>query len=140
MGRYYETFNPPFFLDLSFRPNLLKVNCHGYSRDSNSILRDIERGLRLLQPRPIPDIQFDVNNQIVTLIGTVASLDDYRYIERLTDNTLGVRGVRNNLVIQRAGASKELAPATAPQDDIKTVNSDLFGKTAAGTADTRAPT
>lgn len=135
MGCYYETFNPPFFLDLSFRPDLLTMNCQGYTRDSNAILRDIERGLRLLRPRPIPQIQFHLDNQIVTLIGTVASLDDYRYIERLTENTLGVRGVQNNLIIERMGASKEIAPASESQDHLKNVDPVFLGKTPASKVD-----
>jgi len=107
MGNYYETFNPPFFLDFSFRPDLIKANRHGYNRRSEDISNDIRRGLGLLAPLTAPQLKVEVNEQNVNLSGSVPTLAMARYIERMSINTLGVRNVESKITIQRAGASTE---------------------------------
>lgn len=107
MGNYYETFNPPFFLDFSYRPDLIKANRDGYNRSSEDISKDIKRGLGLLAPLTAPQLQIEVNEQNVTLSGTVPTTAMARYIERMTNNTLGVRTVESQITIQRAGASSK---------------------------------
>lgn len=110
LSAYYETFEPPFFLDLSFRPDLLKINRQGYNRPSKDIIRDIESGLNWLTPLSPPEISIQVVNQAVILQGFVPTLEVARYIENMTNRVLGVRSVENKLQIYRSGAYSAAAP------------------------------
>lgn len=104
LSAYYETFEPPFFLDLSFRPDLLKINRQGYNRPSKDIIRDIESGLHWLTPLSTPELSIQVVNQAVILQGLVPTLAVAQYIENMTSRVLGVRSVENKLQIYRSGA------------------------------------
>jgi hypothetical protein len=119
MGNYYESFNPPFFLDFSFRPDLIKANRDGYNRRSEDISNDIMRGLVLLAPLTAPRLKVEVNEQNVTLSGSVPTLAMARYIERMSINTLGVRNVESKITIQRAGASAENSVAANTKSSRK---------------------
>lgn len=131
LSAYFETFEPPFFLDLSFRPDFLKINHQGYNRPSKDIISDIESGLRRLTPLRPPEISIQVVNQVVTLQGLVASLKIARYIENMTSRVLGVRSVENKLQIYRTGAHSAAAPlktsslGKAPNDKLPDLNLDL---------------
>lgn len=108
MGRYFETFNPPFFLDLSFLHNSISDNPKGFDRDPVSILREINLGLSRLSTRDRSNVRISVQEQTVTISGTVPSMAVLKYIANVADNALGVRLVKNNLQIYRSGAeSKE---------------------------------
>lgn len=123
MGNYYETFNPPFFLDLSFRPDFIKANRDSYERRAEEILKDIKIGLNYLKPLTAPHLVIHVDNQTVTLSGSVSTQAMARFIERMTSNTLGVRSVKNEISIQRAGASAK-SQIDQPEDYLQITRSD----------------
>lgn len=104
MGRYYETFNPPFFLDLSFLHDYIADNRTGFERDPTSILRDIRLGLSRLHIRDRSEVRITVQDQIVSIDGAVPSQAVSKYIANVANNVLGVRAVKNRLQIKRSGA------------------------------------
>lgn len=104
MGRYYETFDPPFFLDRISKFDAIKVNPNAYDRSDDAITADILLGLHRLGLPNLDDLTITTNDQLVSLIGSVASSQIANYIARLADRVLGVRGVNNRLTIKRVGA------------------------------------
>jgi hypothetical protein len=104
VGRYYETFNPPFFLDLSYRFDAIKANPYGYDRPSTDILVDLKRGLRLLEPIKTPNLRIKVHSQEITLSGSVPTTRVAMFIKAVATNILGVRNVVDLLTVERAGA------------------------------------
>lgn len=123
MGNYYETFNPPFFLNLSYRPDFIKANREGYQRRAEDIIKDIKVGLNYLKPLTAPHIVIHVDEQMVTLSGSVSTQAMARFIERMTSNILGVRSVKNEISIQRAGASVK-SQIDQPEDYLQITCSD----------------
>jgi hypothetical protein len=112
VGRYFETFNPPFFLDLSYLHDSITDNPKGFERDSDAIFRDIKLGISRLKLHDTKDVRVVVQKQAVSLEGTVPSMAVLKYIGNVADNTLGVRVVSNNLQLRRAGGEsiKRAAP------------------------------
>ena len=119
MGRYYETFNPPFFLDLSFLHDNIADNPKGFDRDPTSILKDLNLGLSRLRPQDKSDVIIAVQDQVVSISGTVPSMAVLRYIANVADKTLGVRYVINNLHIPRAGGETHPQRKRQPQLSLK---------------------
>ena len=115
MGRYYETFNPPFFLDLSFLHDNIADNPKGFDRDPASILKEMNLGLSRLRPQDTSDVRISVQDQVVSISGTVSSKAISKYIANVADNVLGVRDVRNNLHIRRAGGESNPQIQKKPQ-------------------------
>jgi hypothetical protein len=103
MGRYYETFNPPFFLDLSFLHDNIADNPKGFDRDPASILEEMNLGLSRLRSQDRSNVMITVKDQVVSISGTVPSTAVSKYIANVADKVLGVRYVKNDLQIHRAG-------------------------------------
>lgn len=116
MGRYYETFNPPFFLDLSFLHDNIADNPKGFDRDPASILEEMNLGLSRLRSQDRSDVMITVKDQVVSISGTVPSMAVSKYIAKVADNVLGVRSVKNNLQIHRAGG--ESSPQNKRQTQL----------------------
>lgn len=119
MGQYYETFNPPFFLDLSFLHDNIADNPKGFDRDPTSILKEMNLGLSRLRPQDKSDVTITVQDQVVSISGTVPSMAVSKYIANLADRVLGVRHVRNNLSIRRAGGESNPQSKRQPQTSLK---------------------
>jgi hypothetical protein len=108
MGRYYETFDPPFFLDRLSKFDAIKVNPNAYERSDDAITADILLGLNRLGLPHLDELTITTHDQLVSLIGSVASPQIANYIARLADRVLGVRSVNNRLTIKRVGAESGL--------------------------------
>jgi hypothetical protein len=119
MGRYYETFNPPFFLDLSFLHDSIADNPKGFEREPTSILKEMKLGLSRLRPQDTLDVMITVQDQVVSISGTVSSMAVSKYIANVADNVLGVRYVKNNLQIRRSGGESNPQIKRQPQLSLK---------------------
>ena len=107
MGQYYETFNPPFFMERRYAYDAIAVNPKGYDRDDADIIRDLKRRFLELGPIDTSLVQVSSDDEIVSLKGKVASAAVARFLGLVAENILGVRSVLNRLVVIRAGASTE---------------------------------
>lgn len=118
MGQYYETFYPPFFMDLSYRHDAIAANRDGYNRHDDSIVSNLRESIIRLLPGETANLSISSQNQVVTLSGSVSSSAVSRFICNVADRILGVRSVINRLDIKRAGA--EARPKEAEQDKKNT--------------------
>lgn len=107
MGRYYETFYPPFFMDRRYAFDAIAVNPLGWERRDVDILEDLSRRLQELEPFDSSKVIAKSQNQILTLRGEVKSIEAVKFLGRVADNILGVREVDNQLTVARAGARAE---------------------------------
>ena len=126
MGNYYEVFSPPFFMDRRYAFNATAVNAKSYDRDDLEIISNLQARLLQLEPLNTQDVHITSEHQSVTLSGTVANREIAQFLGRIADNILGVREVKNQLTIQRAGA-------------ISRTESPLAGKVATSEASIKAP-
>lgn len=110
MGRYYETFEPPFFMERRYAYNAIAVNPNGYDRPDEDIIADINVRLRKLWPLDTRQVQIICDHNNVILLGAVPSENVSKFLERIADRILGVRSVDNRLTISRAGAERATAP------------------------------
>lgn len=126
MGQYYETFNPPFFMERRYHFNAAAVNDQAYDRDDAAIVRDFTTSLSRLHPLDTSLVTASCADQTLSITGTVAAENILEFIGKLADNVLGVREVHNKLIVKRAGASSSLEttpardsqPASIPAADI----------------------
>ena len=107
MGQYYETFNPPFFMERRYAYDAIAVNPKGYDRDDADIIKDLKRRFLELGPIDTSLVQLSSDDEIVSLKGQVASAAVARFLGLVAENILGVRSVLNRLVVIRAGASTD---------------------------------
>ena len=110
MGRYYETFDPPFFLDRISKFDAIKINPNAYERSDEAIVHDVISGLIRFGFTKRDDLIIKSHDQLVSLTGNVATLQIANFIARLADRVLGVRSVDNKLMVKRAGAESALSP------------------------------
>lgn len=130
MGRYYESFDPPFFLDRISKFDAIKINPNAYERGDEAIIRDVISGLIRFGFTKRDDLIIKSHDQLVSLAGNVATLQIANFIASLTDRVLGVRGVDNKLMVKRAGAESALSPqrtqptkaSEAPPEKTKKTN------------------
>jgi len=122
MGRYYETFDPPFFLDRISKFDAIKVNPNAYDRSDEAITADVLLGLNRLGLAHLDELSITSHDQTVSLNGSVASPHIANFIARLADRVLGVRSVDNRLTIKRAGAEASLPtqPSKLPESSTPT--------------------
>lgn len=118
MGNYYETFYPPFFMERRYAYNAIAVNPYGYDRPDSAIVTDLLKRLKDLAPLDTGAVQVMSHDQIVLLRGEVSGDDVARFLARVADNVLGVRGVKNQLEVKRAGASARTPEMPAPRVDL----------------------
>lgn len=115
MGQYYETFYPPFFMDLSYRHNALAQNRDGYDRADTEIVADIQKSILRLRPLELRDVQVASQEQLVTLTGSVPNQNVSDFLTKMSDLTLGVRNVVNRIQLKRAGAEVQTNNDAAPE-------------------------
>lgn len=106
MGNYYETFAPPYFLDMSWRFDGLQTNKQAYDRDDAAILSDLQDRFEQLNGIDTSCVQADSHDEVIELAGEVPTEQIKLFLGRVAENILGVRSVENRLVVSRAGASK----------------------------------
>ena len=117
MGNYYETFYPPYFMDTKYKYDAIAVNPKGFDRDDADILVDFAKRMDLVGDIDTKDLQVSCEGQAITLRGTVATQSVLVFLEHVASNVLGVRDVKNNLTIRRAGATTALKPELVRQDE-----------------------
>ncbi len=104
MGQYYETFNPPFFMERRYWYNAAAVNAKSYDRPDGEIISDLKKRLTQLGPIDSKEVTVTCQKQVLTLNGMVVNQDVKNFLGRIADNVLGVRSVQNQLTIPRFGA------------------------------------
>jgi hypothetical protein len=117
MGNYYETFYPPFFMDTKYKYDAIAVNPKGYDRDNKDILADFAKRMDIVGDIDIKDLKVSCEGQVITLRGSVATQTVLVFLEHVASNVLGVRDVKNQLTIRRAGATTAPKPELVRQDD-----------------------
>jgi osmotically-inducible protein OsmY len=105
MGEYYETFEPPFFMDSIRTYDTLKVNNQAYDRNDHDVVADIQDHFTQLMGIDTSYVDVSVSHGIVTLKGHVVSQRVKKFLESVAGNALGVRGVRSALSYGGVGAS-----------------------------------
>jgi BON domain len=108
MGNYYETFDPPFFMERRYEFNAVAVNSKGYDRDDAEIVSDLLKRLAQLGPIDTNQVHVSSEAQVIVLTGTVVNQNIKRFLGLVADNVLGVRSVHNQLTIPRFGASSNV--------------------------------
>lgn len=111
MGRYYETFDPPFFMERRYAFNAIAANPNGYDRPDENIITDLNVRLRKLWPLDTSRVQIICDHNHVILFGDVLNESVSKFLERIADRVLGVRSVENRLKILRAGAERATTPS-----------------------------
>jgi hypothetical protein len=105
MGNYFETFYPPFFMERRYAYNAIAVNPDGYDRADEAIIADLTKRLQDLAPLDTSGVLTESNHEVVTLSGVISCENAAQFLGRVADRILGVRAVRNNLKVLRAGAT-----------------------------------
>lgn len=102
MGNYYETFDPPFVLTregpkLPDYQRVYAFETNAHAADER-LTQDVWKRLSVLaQVVPLDEIDVVVERGFVTLKGEVADDKTKDAVGRFVDNTIGVRGVDNQL-------------------------------------------
>ena len=105
MGNYYETFYPPFFMDSRNKYDSIAINPKGWDRDDKDILADFTNRISAVGNIDTKDVEVRCEHQVISLNGTVATQTVLVFLEHVADNVLGVRDVKNQLQLRRAGAT-----------------------------------
>jgi BON domain len=123
MGNYYETFDPPFFMERRYAYDAAAVNSDSYDRDDSEILSDFMKRLAQLGPIDTHEVTVSSESQTITLSGTVLNQDIKRFLGLVADNVLGVRSVKNQLTIPRFGATQ-----VQQKDTAKSIEDEAFAR------------